>query len=752
MGRRLTNLFVSLIIVFSICIINIPVHAEDESNTYDTATIIAITDEQESGNISILDVGNEIIDETYVQQWYFLYVKENDFLYAVLLLDSENLIGIYAKDGQLYTGETLSDGVQLYSEENGGYSVMGNPCYRENEDEVVLEKIVVEGPENTESEENIEEEPEESEESIEESTEISMLSLDEESKTEESANSSLPTIRYTTHISDIGWMSAVENGEIGGVLGESRRLEAINIVLDTTEDLSLSYRAHVQDVGWESTWKEEGQNSGTTGRSLRLEAIQIALTGSDSSKYDIYYTTYVQGFGWMAWAKNGEQAGSQGKSLRVEAIRIEIVEKNANSPENLGNIDYCFANNSGNKGSTLALSVTTHVQNIGWMSPVGIDGTTFAGTTGKSLRLEAIKLTILQSNYDGTIEYQSHIQDYGWESDWKSAGMISGTTGKSLRLEAIKFRLTGELAEMYDIYYQTHVQEIGWTGWAKNGEVSGSSGLSFRLEAIRVAIVEKGSNPPGTSNNAYYEVIGNFNGNQIVKTTNLLLAYRKSALNSDLMGAYMYNGVKYYFLSGVASRIRYVKENGVFYKYYDGEKSEVVSKGTVLVAQASGDENDDGYYGAAGNQSGYELNITTWADRDWTYVIRANDSATAEKIAVAMENAAMNLHIGYDQTQRNTLYTYASKVGFNPGLVTTNCETDCSALVSVALIYAGFSASEVYKSGNLRTTWTLATAIKSHGGFTFYSSSVFTGSTSKLKRGDILLNTGTHTAVVVQGN
>ena len=33
---------------------------------------------------------------------------------------------------------------------------------------------------------------------------------------------------------------------------------------------------------------------------------------------------------------------------------------------------------------------------------------------------------------------------------------MSGTQGRALRLEAIKIRLTGELANKYDIYYRVH--------------------------------------------------------------------------------------------------------------------------------------------------------------------------------------------------------------------------------------------------------------------------------------------------------
>ena len=80
---------------------------------------------------------------------------------------------------------------------------------------------------------------------------------------------------------------------------------------------------------------------------------------------------------------------------------------------------------------------------------------------------------------------------------------MSGTSGKSLRLEAIQIRLTGEMADHYDVYYRVHAQNFGWMNWAKNDEMSGTAGYGRRLEGIEIVIVEKGQNPPVASNLNY---------------------------------------------------------------------------------------------------------------------------------------------------------------------------------------------------------------------------------------------------------
>ena len=87
------------------------------------------------------------------------------------------------------------------------------------------------------------------------------------------------------------------------------------------------------------------------------------------------------------------------------------------------------------------------------------------------------------------------MQSYGWQ-DWKENGVMSGTTGEAKRLEAIQIKLSGKVADKYDIYYCVHAQNVGWLGWAKNGEEAGTAGYSYRMEAIQVVMVPKGTENP----------------------------------------------------------------------------------------------------------------------------------------------------------------------------------------------------------------------------------------------------------------
>lgn len=157
---------------------------------------------------------------------------------------------------------------------------------------------------------------------------VSALGLTKAS--ENSVVTSSPSISYQTHVQDYGWQSWKSNGEVSGTVGQSKRLEGINIKLSNING-SIEYKTHVQDIGWQD-WKSNGQMSGTSGQSKRLEAIQIKLSGEAANQYDVYYRVHAQDYGWLDWAKNGESAGTAGYSYRLEGIQIVLVPKGGNAP------------------------------------------------------------------------------------------------------------------------------------------------------------------------------------------------------------------------------------------------------------------------------------------------------------------------------------------------------------------------------------------------------------------------------------
>ena len=164
---------------------------------------------------------------------------------------------------------------------------------------------------------------------------------------------------------------------------------------------------------------------------------------------------------------------------------------------------------------------------------------------------------------------------------------------------------------------------------------------------------------------------------------------------------------------------------------------------SVLIGHASIDERGKASGGTSGDQTLKEVCTRNWYNKPWNKVIRAKDANVAEKIAVAMEQACANNNIGYDQAQRTTLYTKAKEKNWNLSKITEKCECDCSSLVAVCVNAAGISVSKDIYTGNQ------ANALKATGSFTIYTADKYIKSDSNLKRGDILLKEGSHTAIVL---
>lgn len=117
-----------------------------------------------------------------------------------------------------------------------------------------------------------------------------------------------------------------------------------------------------------------------------------------------------------------------------------------------------------------------HVQNIGWLGWAADSQT--VGTTGKSLRLEAIELR------GGVGMVSAHVQDIGWIPAVPN-GTTAGTTGRSLRMEAI--RVASDVPG-WRIECRAHVQDIGWMPWVADGQTCGTTGRSKRLEAVQLRL------------------------------------------------------------------------------------------------------------------------------------------------------------------------------------------------------------------------------------------------------------------------
>ena len=309
-------------------------------------------------------------------------------------------------------------------------------------------------------------------------------------------------IQYEAHVSNIGWMSSKRDGSTAGTTGQSKAVEDLKVsILNPEEDGSVQIDAHVSGIGWQGWDTPSASEGGTTGQGRAVEAVRLRLTGSLAKDYDVYYRVHASNIGWMAWAKDGEEAGTTGFGRSVEAVQIRLVKKGDAAPSSDGaNVDYAF------KKKPMSLTYRAHVSNVGWQGAVS-DGAT-AGTTGRGLALEDLKLSIDSSDYsDGSaVQVDAHVSGIGWQGWDTPSASEGGTTGQGRAVEAVRLRLTGSLAKDYDVYYRVHASNIGWMAWAKDGEEAGTTGMSCSLEAVQIKLIKKGASHPDTTGYSHLEL------------------------------------------------------------------------------------------------------------------------------------------------------------------------------------------------------------------------------------------------------
>lgn len=150
----------------------------------------------------------------------------------------------------------------------------------------------------------------------------------------------------------------------------------------------------------------------------------------------------------------------------------------------------------------------------------------------------------------------------------------------------------------------------------------------------------------------------------------------------------------------------------------------------------------------AGDQTGKEVCTRTWYNKPWDMVLRYPDitvSAQARDIAIKLANSNL---VGYDQSQRNTLYKQLEKNNWDvdkyikSGVKT---ESDCSSFV-----YAVYCCvlPKLRGESNAPRTATMKKFLISKG-FQCYTASNYTASTNKLVKGDLLNKAGSHVVMYV---
>lgn len=130
--------------------------------------------------------------------------------------------------------------------------------------------------------------------------------------------------------------------------------------------------------------------------------------------------------------------------------------------------------------------ISGHVQNRGWIDgapSIVVDGATWVGTVDSTNRLEAVRLN---NPAEAAFTMRGHVQNVGWVDQQRlpDGRVMVGTTGRSLRLEAVQ--LTPMHPEVWTVWCQANVAGKGWLDPVKNGATCGTTGESRKVLTMRI--------------------------------------------------------------------------------------------------------------------------------------------------------------------------------------------------------------------------------------------------------------------------
>ena len=161
---------------------------------------------------------------------------------------------------------------------------------------------------------------------------------------------------------------------------------------------------------------------------------------------------------------------------------------------------------------------------------------------------------------------------------------------------------------------------------------------------------------------------------------------------------------------------------------------------------------DSGWNGKAqaGDQTGNEVSVTEFYSAPWDFCLRYFNWDIAREFVIVAKKLAGCVKVGYDQSQRNTLYKELKAVNFDVNkfiLSGAKCETDCSAFVYACLCVL---LPNLRSDKNAPTTADMEEFYKNKGFTVLKEKDYLNG--LRNQTGDILVRSGHHTAIFLSDN
>ena len=267
-------------------------------------------------------------------------------------------------------------------------------------------------------------------------------------------------------------------------------------VSSTTKTYSLTVKVSLPGVGWVQIKDTGSKYTYTTDSDSYIQAVNIKPSSSLKSALskagiNFYYRATSEYLGQLGWAKAGQSAGSIGNQCPMTDLEFVISDSIPGSSE------YRYISQAIVRYKTKQTGASS------WNS-LKANGST-SGKASTSYWIGSIAMD-MDSDYmfDGDITYSARSSTSDASSKWTNwrTNYSAAGCGK-YKLKAIKVKLTGDLADHFDVYYRVYLKGYGWLGWAKNGEKAGSHSTSLCICAVQVKLVPKGADAPGSTSTHY---------------------------------------------------------------------------------------------------------------------------------------------------------------------------------------------------------------------------------------------------------
>ena len=153
----------------------------------------------------------------------------------------------------------------------------------------------------------------------------------------------------------------------------------------------------------------------------------------------------------------------------------------------------------------------------------------------------------------------------------------------------------------------------------------------------------------------------------------------------------------------------------------------------------------------AGDQNSKEVCVRSWYSKPWDIALRYPDDEIRLKASAAAVKLANSNLVGYDQSERNTLYKTLKSCNWDVDAYIKSgkkTETDCSAFVYA--VYCCFVPS-MRSDSNAPVTSTMRNKYRDWGFAVITKENVNLSSGVGLTNGDIVVKENSHTAMVTNG-